>query len=402
MKVLAYFKIENNQNQSIQMGNCCSGENNTSREGEVNMQRDIKQGGGYSAGANTNQQKGQHQRKRSQKGALSNEEALRLVVKIQALFRGVLVRKQIQAVYGYSYRGGGMANQDPNMVAYYLAPNYDNQLVQSIKEQLGDFNYNPGPQYRDNIKRVVQGVQTLENQARYDGEWDLEKGFRDGRGMQIWADGSLYEGYWRNDKANGRGRLIHADGDVYEGEWKDDKAHGFGKYYHTDGARYEGYWREDKQHGHGKETWPDGACYEGEYKDGKKDGYGKFHWADGSTYQGQFIDNNIHGTGIYTWADGRQYNGDWVNNKMHGRGIFTWADGRRYDGEYYDDRKQGEGVFIWPDGRRYEGSWLNGKQHGVGIYLTTKGEAKKGEWSEGKRVRWFNGQPQNGQYENIA
>jgi hypothetical protein len=42
----------------------------------------------------------------------------------------------------------------------------------------------------------------------------------------IWANGSFYEGYWRNDKANGNGRLIHADGDVYEGEWRDDKAHG--------------------------------------------------------------------------------------------------------------------------------------------------------------------------------
>ena len=40
------------------------------------------------------------------------------------------------------------------------------------------------------------------------------------------VDGSLYEGQWKNDKANGRGRLIYSDGDVYEGEWKDDKSHG--------------------------------------------------------------------------------------------------------------------------------------------------------------------------------
>ena len=96
------------------------------------------------------------------------------------------------------------------------------------------------------MKRIKRAVVTLENSARYEGEWDVDRNVRDGQGVQIWADGSLYEGYWRNDKANGRGRLIHADGDVYEGEWKDDKAHGFGKYYHTDGARYEGYWREDK------------------------------------------------------------------------------------------------------------------------------------------------------------
>jgi hypothetical protein len=49
---------------------------------------------------------------------------------------------------------------------------------------------------------------------------------REGRGKQIWPDGSLYEGFWRNDKANGKGRLIHSDGDVYEGDWVNDKAEG--------------------------------------------------------------------------------------------------------------------------------------------------------------------------------
>ena len=27
--------------------------------------------------------------------------------------------------------------------------------------------------------------------------------------------------------ANGKGRLIHADGDVYEGDWKEDKAYSY-------------------------------------------------------------------------------------------------------------------------------------------------------------------------------
>ncbi len=40
----------------------------------------------------------------------------------------------------------------------------------------------------------------------------------------MWPDGSIYEVYWKNDKANGKGRLIHADGDVYLGEWVEDKA----------------------------------------------------------------------------------------------------------------------------------------------------------------------------------
>jgi len=46
--------------------------------------------------------------------------------------------------------------------------------------------------------------------------------------------------------ANGYGRLIHADGDMYEGEWKDDKAQGVGVYIHADGAKYEGEWFEDQ------------------------------------------------------------------------------------------------------------------------------------------------------------
>jgi hypothetical protein len=46
----------------------------------------------------------------------------------------------------------------------------------------------------------------------------------------------MYEGEWRNDKANGKGRLIHSDGDVYEGDWFNDKAEGYGIYTHMDGA----------------------------------------------------------------------------------------------------------------------------------------------------------------------
>ena len=45
--------------------------------------------------------------------------------------------------------------------------------------------------------------------------------------------------------AHGRGRLIHADGDVYEGYWKNDKANGQGKYTHLDGALYVGDWIDD-------------------------------------------------------------------------------------------------------------------------------------------------------------
>jgi hypothetical protein len=56
-----------------------------------------------------------------------------------------------------------------------------------------------------------------ENKAIYYGEWSTETNQRHGRGIQVWMDGSRYEGYWKRDKANVMGKLDHADGDVYEG-----------------------------------------------------------------------------------------------------------------------------------------------------------------------------------------
>ena len=117
-----------------------------------------------------------------------------------------------------------------------------------IKEQLPPFDYEPMPSPNSNKRRVKKPVVRLADGNEYEGEWDLE-GKKDGRGMQIYSDGSIYEGYWTADLPDGRGRLIHANGDVYAGEWKADKAHGFGVYEYENGARYEGQWENDLYHG---------------------------------------------------------------------------------------------------------------------------------------------------------
>ena len=61
--------------------------------------------------------------------------------------------------------------------------------------------------------RVQRPMMTLENGDEYVGEWD-ELNKKNGKGIKTSRDGSKYEGYWKEDKANGRGRLTHANGDV--------------------------------------------------------------------------------------------------------------------------------------------------------------------------------------------
>lgn len=321
------------------------------------------------------------------------------IIHLQSLFRGYFDRKKVKNLLSSNFlHKSSQLSEKSKFIPISPAPlpvrneifelpqssipDYSNSVTKMIKTKLGPFIF------RDlTVENLIsRGPVRMENDAIFTGEWNSNK-LRHGKGVQMWSDGSCYEGYWENDKANGKGRLIHANGDVYEGDWKDDKAHGKGIYIHTDGAKYEGMWMNDKQHGEGVEIWPDGAKYTGEYQYGQKHGKGIFKWADGSMYEGEFLENNIHGIGVYTWSDGRKYNGQWKDNKMHGRGFFTWSDGRSYEGEYIDDKKQGMGTFIWPDGRKYDGMWLAGKQHGVGSYTNTSGIVKEGEWKDGRRVQ---------------
>lgn len=92
--------------------------------------------------------------------------------------------------------------------------------------------------YLDEFKEVGEGI-------IYKGQWNKKLMIRDGVGVQLWPDGSKYEGIFRRGKANGKGRMTHSNGDVYEGEWKDDKAHGRGTFVDINNARYDGDWVED-------------------------------------------------------------------------------------------------------------------------------------------------------------
>lgn len=50
-----------------------------------------------------------------------------------------------------------------------------------------------------------------------------------------WPDGSYFEGYWTDGKAEGRGIFKTTEGDVLEGEWNKDIATGLAVFKHKDG-----------------------------------------------------------------------------------------------------------------------------------------------------------------------
>lgn len=93
---------------------------------------------------------------------------------------------------------------------------------------------------------VSKGPCRLDNNAIYIGQWNQSTGHREGKGTQVWQDGSKFVGVWQKDKVNGQGRLIHQDGDVYYGEWLNDCAHGYGTFERVNGPKYEGFWVQDK------------------------------------------------------------------------------------------------------------------------------------------------------------
>ena len=169
----------------------------------------------------------------------------------------------------------GAAPTDPQSEKRPAGPVGSPEIVAKKLEEFGEFVYMEAPPTPPGKQRKNEHNFRVKDGAKYTGQM-IDGNVRDGKGVLIWPDGSRYDGYWKDDRANGRGRLIHADGDVYEGEWLNDKAHGYGTYYHADGSRYQGDWMEDKQHGKGKEIWPDSSKYEGEYLNGLKHGQGLF------------------------------------------------------------------------------------------------------------------------------
>ncbi len=147
------------------MGNCCGG---VSADGEVNM-------AGGKRGAMSGLGEGmEHIFDDREILGLKGAEKINIIIRIQSLFRGKIARTRVQKIHGFTASPGLLTKNT-------VDPNYDNQTVMEIKKHLGSFNYEPAPS-DDGVARKKRALITLENGARYEGEWNESSNKRDGRG----------------------------------------------------------------------------------------------------------------------------------------------------------------------------------------------------------------------------
>ena len=114
-----------------------------------------------------------------------------------------------------------------------------------------------------------------------------------GDGVMQYANGSVYNGHWKEDKRSGNGTIIHPTGSKYVGNWSDDLLHGDGTYMFANGDVYKGKLENGYFNGQGSMRYVNGAVYNGTWANDKKNGDGKLIYASGKTMEGEWQDDEF-------------------------------------------------------------------------------------------------------------
>lgn len=268
---------------------------------------------------------------------------------------------------------------------------YLSKEAAEVFTELGPFKYRESDITEvlwDDSNLEIRDVKGIKNWY-YFGQWNRASNLREGRGIAVYLDGSIYEGIWKNGKKHGSGRLIFESGDVYQGHWEKDLQSGYGVLKSRTSKSMKGWWKEGKLHGDGFEIRPDGTEYRGSYKKGSQNGKGHLKLENGNQYDGEFKDGKPEGEGVYKWNDGNEYIGTLKAGKITGKGTFKYSSLSNetegtYTGEFLDGEKSGFGEFISTKGIKYVGYWLKNQFNGLGEYTDKDGKVMSGLWKNGE------------------
>ncbi|KAL4460951.1 hypothetical protein ABPG74_016423 [Tetrahymena malaccensis] len=152
-------------------------------------------------------------------------------------------------------------------------------------------------------EQVVYDIQELENskcQLYYindensDGIYQLDEDkVKQGRGIQFFKSGGLYEGYFKNNQKHGKGKLITFEGDVYIGEFQKNMKRGKGVLTYSNQDVYEGEFYQDTCHGNGKMIYAkDQSVYIGGWNKNQRHGKGSIFKENVLVFSGTYIGDN--------------------------------------------------------------------------------------------------------------
>ena len=204
-----------------------------------------------------------------------------------------------------------------------------------------------------------KGILYTHNGDYYNGEFS--EGEKNGNGSITYANGTKYEGSFKNDFHDGFGKLMQLNGETYEGEWKKGKINGNGMRIHANGNKYIGNYVNNVRSGSGHLIFVNGESYKGNFSNGKANGNGVFKFKNGNVYEGEFKDNLIMGKGTLTLKNGDKYIGVFTNGLINGKGSFINNKGEKYVGNFEANKKNGYGKLFDKNGILIkEGIWDNG------------------------------------------
>ena len=242
-----------------------------------------------------------------------------------------------------------------------------------------------------------------------------------GNGKYRKADGSTYEGSFKDGKKDGGGLIITAAGDSVAGEFKNDNAHGYNYIRYKDGTRAMLIYKNDIPNGFCFTESTDGNLYYQYQKDGKFDGPVIIIKPDkticGVIYSnGNIIDNNSHKIidkyqvyydlkepdlsyirtkqsdthfGEIIYSNGAVYIGDLREGKPYGFGIMVYKNRDAYIGTFENMLAEGQGAYVYfNSGDCYYGQWHNNKLNGrVTIVYGKEGRTFQEMFKDGDFVR---------------
>lgn len=187
------------------------------------------------------------------------------------------------------------------------------------------------------INNSTGGIKKFYEKGGVHFEYLNESEFIHFKGKEYAADGTLIAGCITGDCINGYGTYKWTSGEKYTGDFKNYNREGKGTYTNAKGTVFTGWWKNDKWFDYGCLS---GDCengigtrisgetsYTGPFKNGKADGEGTETEKNGTTYKGQWKKGHRKGEGTQTNPEGITLTGDWDYSNLVGPGIETLPNG---------------------------------------------------------------------------